>query len=85
MSVKPARGFYRIVLSLVPDSPDSRLIGTSGAEIEVKVITQIAVEKVEIGVADKEQSAPSRMTKLVITLFCILLMINLHFTGSAFY
>jgi oligosaccharyltransferase complex subunit delta (ribophorin II) len=65
MSVKPARGFYRIMLSLVPQKPDARLIGTSGAEVEIKVTTQVAVENVEIGVADKEQSSAPRTTKLV--------------------
>ncbi|KAK2165199.1 hypothetical protein LSH36_53g01001 [Paralvinella palmiformis] len=64
MSVKPARGFYRIMLSLVPEAPDKHLIGTSGAEVEVKVITQVTIEQVEIGVADKEQSGPTRTTKL---------------------
>jgi len=64
LSVKPARGFYRILLSLVPTKPDARLIGTSGAEVEVKVTTQVAVETVEIGVADKEQGSASRTTNL---------------------
>ncbi len=65
MSVKPARGFYRIKLSLVPQKADARLIGTAGAEVEVKVTTQVTVENVEIGVADKEQSLPPRTTKYV--------------------
>jgi len=71
MSVKPARGFYRIMLSLVPEAPDKHLIGTSGAEVEVKVITQVTIEQVEIGVADKEQSGPTRTTKLVIICQCL--------------
>ena len=33
MQVKPARGFYNIGLSVEPAKPDSRLLGTSGAEV----------------------------------------------------
>ncbi|PVD32395.1 hypothetical protein C0Q70_07829 [Pomacea canaliculata] len=65
MEAKPARGFYRLTVSLTPKKPDSRLIGTSGAEVEVKVTTKVSIESVEIGVADKDQTAAARTTKLV--------------------
>ncbi|KAL8582854.1 hypothetical protein ACOMHN_042687 [Nucella lapillus] len=65
MEAKPARGFYRLIVSVTPKKADSRLIGTTGAEVEVKVTTKVSVENVEIGVADKDQTAAARTTKLV--------------------
>ena len=39
MEAKPARGFYRLTVSVAPKKADSRLIGTSGAEVSiVKVV-----------------------------------------------
>ena len=35
MSVKPARGFYTISLSIVPQKADKRFIGTTGAEVRI--------------------------------------------------
>ena len=35
MSVKPARGFYTISLSIVPQKADKRFIGTTGAEVRM--------------------------------------------------
>ncbi|KAK7467780.1 hypothetical protein BaRGS_00036968 [Batillaria attramentaria] len=65
MEAKPARGFYRLTVSVAPKKADSRLIGTTGAEVEVKVTTRVSVENVEIGVADRDQMAAARTTKLV--------------------
>jgi len=49
------KGFY--VLTLSAASPtDKRLIGTQGAELTVKVMTEITVEDVEISVVDREQT-----------------------------
>ena len=33
MEAKPARGFYRLTVSVAPKKADSRLIGTTGAEV----------------------------------------------------
>jgi len=57
LKVKPARGFYKILVSIAPQQKDSRLLGTAGAEVEVKVTTKVAIENVEVGVADKDQGA----------------------------
>ncbi|XP_067666474.1 dolichyl-diphosphooligosaccharide--protein glycosyltransferase subunit 2-like isoform X1 [Haliotis asinina] len=109
MQSKPARGFYKLTISVSPQKSDSRLIGTSGAEVgvrlpcqfmymidsnmmrgfnclkkifmllflfhymfthavcqvDVKVTTQVSVENVEIGVADKDQTTAARTTKIV--------------------
>jgi len=64
MSVKPAHGFYKITVNVSPSTPDKRLIGTQGAEVEIKVTTQVSIEDVEIGVADKEQAQAAKTTKL---------------------
>jgi len=65
LNAKPAKGFYKLTVNVSPKKADARLIGTSGAEVEVKVTTKISVENVEIGVADKDQSTAARSTKLV--------------------
>ena len=63
MKVKPERGFYTVAISVTPKPADKRLIGTSGAEVQVKVTTQVAIETVEIGVTDRDQSTASKTTK----------------------
>ena len=35
MKAKPARGFYKLIISMNPQKADSRLIGTSGAEVSL--------------------------------------------------
>jgi oligosaccharyltransferase complex subunit delta (ribophorin II) len=64
LEAKPACGFYAITVSVSPQTKDSRLIGTSGAEVRVKVTTKVSIENVELGVADKDQSTAPRMTRL---------------------
>ncbi|GFR75873.1 dolichyl-diphosphooligosaccharide--protein glycosyltransferase subunit 2 [Elysia marginata] len=44
---------------------NSKLLGTAGAEVSVKVTTQVSVENVEVGVADKDQATAARTTRLV--------------------
>jgi len=65
LNAKPAKGFYKMTINVSPTKADARLIGTKGAEVEVKVTTKVLVENVEIGVADKDQSSAARTTKLV--------------------
>jgi oligosaccharyltransferase complex subunit delta (ribophorin II) len=64
MQVKPARGFYKIGLQVTPGKADGRLLGTTDAAVTIKVTTQVIIENVEIGVADKEQSTSPRSTKV---------------------
>ncbi|XP_064653150.1 dolichyl-diphosphooligosaccharide--protein glycosyltransferase subunit 2-like [Lineus longissimus] len=64
MDTKASRGFYKMTISATPAKADSRLIGTAGAEVLVKVTTQVMIENVEIGVADKDQSSAAKTTKL---------------------
>jgi len=65
MGIKPARGFYSLSVSVAPVKADKRLIGTSGANVEVKVTTKVSVESVEIGIAEKDQVAATRSINLV--------------------
>ena len=64
LKAKPARGFYRLSLSVQPGQKDARLLGTAGAEVDVKVTTRVAVENVELAVADKDQGGSGKTVKL---------------------
>jgi oligosaccharyltransferase complex subunit delta (ribophorin II) len=64
LKVKPARGFYKISVSVAPEQKDTRLIGTVGAEVEVKVTTKVAIENVELSVVDKDQGGAGKNIKL---------------------
>nr|CAG4640807.1 EOG090X04WQ [Eulimnadia texana] len=62
MSVNPGKGVYRVSISA--SSSDARLVGNSGAIVEVKVLTRIAVEDAEIGTADADQSTAAKLRKV---------------------
>ncbi|KAK3583197.1 hypothetical protein CHS0354_025714 [Potamilus streckersoni] len=64
MVSNPACGLYRLTLNVSPQKVDSRLIGTTGAEVTVKVITQVSVENVDIGVVDKDQTTAAKTTRM---------------------
>jgi oligosaccharyltransferase complex subunit delta (ribophorin II) len=64
MKVKPERGFYRITVSVATQQPNVKLLGNSGAEVEVKVITQVSIDNMEVSVADKEQGTVQKSTKV---------------------
>uniref|UniRef100_A0A4D5R9X7 Dolichyl-diphosphooligosaccharide--protein glycosyltransferase subunit 2 n=1 Tax=Scolopendra viridis TaxID=118503 RepID=A0A4D5R9X7_SCOVI len=65
LQAKPARGFYRLLISAVPSKADDRLIGNSGAPVEIKVMTEVTVEALEIGTVDVDQATSSKMSKVV--------------------
>ncbi|BFZ21356.1 hypothetical protein BsWGS_24394 [Bradybaena similaris] len=65
LEAKPAKGFYKLTINVVPKKADAKLIGITGAEVEVKVTTKVSVENVEIGVADKDQATAAKTTRLV--------------------
>jgi len=62
---KPTMGFYSISISAAPQKEDKRLIGLTGATVEVKVTTKVQVANVEIGVLDNDQTTTGKTTKLV--------------------
>ncbi|XP_045180399.2 dolichyl-diphosphooligosaccharide--protein glycosyltransferase subunit 2-like [Mercenaria mercenaria] len=64
MANKPSSGFYKVTISVEPQKADSRLIGTTGASVTVKVTAQVSLEGVEIGVADKDQGSAPKPTRV---------------------
>ncbi|KFM68788.1 Dolichyl-diphosphooligosaccharide--protein glycosyltransferase subunit 2, partial [Stegodyphus mimosarum] len=65
MESKPLRGFYTISVSAVPSKPDPKLIGNTGAQIKVKVMTEVAVEGAEIGTVYRDQMTSAKSTSIV--------------------
>ena len=61
MSLKPARGFYKLTLNA--EGSDSRLVGHQNAVLTVKVLTSVKLEDVEFGTADADQSTPPSFKK----------------------
>ena len=57
MANKPSSGFYKMTISVAPQKANAQLLGTSGASVTVKVTTQVGLENIELGVADKDQVA----------------------------
>ncbi|CAH1772561.1 unnamed protein product, partial [Owenia fusiformis] len=64
MQAKVTKGFYQLTISVAPTKKDARFIGITGAEIGIKVTTQVAIENVDIGIADKDQSSAAKTIKL---------------------
>lgn len=56
MSSKPSPGVYTVTVNVKPHKEDARLIGTSGAELKVKVVTRVSIGKVDLSIVDKEHS-----------------------------
>ncbi|ESO11151.1 hypothetical protein HELRODRAFT_116895 [Helobdella robusta] len=63
--LKPAIGFYRIVLSATSAREDVKLLGNQDAEVKVKVITRMAIKNVEVLIQDREQGTVLKSHKLV--------------------
>ena len=55
-NVKAPFGFYKVQLTATPAKADAKLVGLKGS-IDFKVVTNIKLDSVEIGVGDKDQSA----------------------------
>lgn len=62
VSNKPRRGFYQLSLNAVPVKADNRLVGNTDAELSVKVLTDVEVVGLELGTADRDQTAAPKMT-----------------------
>lgn len=56
------RGFYKFTVS-AGSQKDKRLVGTQGAELRVKVMTEIQVEGVELSIVDREQMSTANVLK----------------------
>merc|ERR1739844_174685 len=64
MAVKPGKGFYELTMTSTPVKENKKLAGNEGAVLLVKVLGTIALENVEIGVADTDQSTGPKMTSV---------------------
>jgi len=62
MAVKPGKGFYELTLTAQPSKANDRLAGNEAAMLLVKVLGSIDVGKVDIGVADADQSTAPKLT-----------------------
>ncbi|KAL1416473.1 hypothetical protein MTO96_000751 [Rhipicephalus appendiculatus] len=62
VSNKPRRGFYQLSVNAVPVKADNRLVGNTDAELSVKVLTDVEVVGLELGTADRDQTAAPKMT-----------------------
>jgi len=70
LKTRPTRGFYQLTLTaklkggknITPDG--CRLLAATGAPVEIKVMSAVTVEKIEVGIADRDQTASPRTTKL---------------------
>lgn len=71
------RGFYLLTVSASLPTPAAKedavaapaaaaipLIGNAGAQVELTVITEVSVENVEIGIADRDQSVAPKTTRV---------------------
>ncbi|XP_031552938.1 dolichyl-diphosphooligosaccharide--protein glycosyltransferase subunit 2-like isoform X2 [Actinia tenebrosa] len=56
MASKPSPGVYTVTVNVKPQKEDKRLIGTSGAQLKVKVVTKVTMGKVDLSLVDKEHS-----------------------------
>ena len=64
MSSNPGKGVYRVALS-ASSTDEPRLAGNTGALVEVKVLTKIAIEDAELGTADSDQSTAAKLRRVV--------------------
>ncbi|KAB7503151.1 Dolichyl-diphosphooligosaccharide--protein glycosyltransferase subunit 2 [Armadillidium nasatum] len=64
MSAKPTRGFYTLILNAEGGS-GGRLVGNTGASLTFKVLSAVALQDVEIGTADSDQSTSPSLNKVI--------------------
>lgn len=63
MDVKAEPGLYKVSVNALPSKADSRLVGNVGVILPVKVMCSVAVESLEIGVADADQTTQPKFEK----------------------
>lgn len=64
MEVKPEPGLYKVSVNALPTKADSRLVGNVGVTLSVKVMCSVAVDSLEIGVADADQTTQPKFEKV---------------------
>jgi len=60
MGLKPAPGFYDLVLSAAPAKPNAKFVGNTEVKLSVKVLFEQSVQNVELKVLDSDQSTAGR-------------------------
>ncbi|GBL93594.1 Dolichyl-diphosphooligosaccharide--protein glycosyltransferase subunit 2 [Araneus ventricosus] len=78
MDIKPLRGFYTISINAVPSKADPKLIGNTGAQINVKVMTEVTVEGAEIGTAFTDQVSSAKSTSITYPKESVVLDVDVH-------
>lgn len=62
-TIKAPFGFYEVQITATPAKPDAKLVGLKGS-IKFKVVTEITIDSVQLGVGEKDVIAP-QTTKVV--------------------
>ncbi|CAL1297560.1 unnamed protein product [Larinioides sclopetarius] len=78
MDIKPLRGFYTVSINAVPSKADPKLIGNTGAQINVKVMTEVTVEGAEIGTAYTDQVSSAKSTSITYPKESVALDVDVH-------
>lgn len=63
MDVKPEKGMYKLQISASLKSPDPRVISNIGATMAVKVMCTAAIDFIDIGTADADQTTLPKMER----------------------
>lgn len=79
---KQKHGFYNLVLSVKPNKPDDKLVGLTGAKIQVKILGEVSVDIAELGTADADQTTAPKMNKYSIPNFRLYILLNLVYLQS---
>lgn len=61
LKAKPGRGFYELTVSAAPSKADERLVGNSGAALQVKSLGSVVITGAEIGIGDADQTTAPKM------------------------
>ena len=60
----PGRGFYEETVNAVPAKPDDRLVGNVGALVNVKVVSTVTLDGVELSIGDADGSVAAKTQKV---------------------
>lgn len=63
MEVKPEPGLYKVSVNALPSKADARLVGNVGVILPVKVMCSVAIDSLEVGVADADQTTQPKFER----------------------
>ncbi|XP_075229650.1 oligosaccharide transferase delta subunit isoform X2 [Lycorma delicatula] len=67
MEVKPEPGLYKVSVNALPSKTDARLVGNVGVTLLVKVMCSVAIDSIEVGVADADQTTQPKFERILYT------------------